>query len=107
MTPAPIDEQITNLRKALVWLHERQAEMPFASVGKHPQPVITIHRGGVCNALKFDPKYAATTAGRTLHEGIEHVCWQATLHHCRVEWIEPVRYSLPICRPYQRSAVAR
>ena len=104
MTPEILDIQLDNLRHALAWLHLRQTDVPFASIGAHPQPIIQIRPSRACTALKLQPQYQATTTGRARLDGIEQVSWQATLHHCRVEWFEPVQQSLPLCRPYQAGA---
>lgn len=101
MTPEIIETQLDNLRRALAWLRAHKTEIPLANIGRYPQPVIQIRQGAVCAALKLHPKFSATTCGRARVDGIEQVYWQATLFHCRVEWIEPVQRALPMCRPFQ------
>lgn len=105
MTFEIIETQLENLRRALAWLQRHKADVPMANIGRYPQPVIQVRQGPVCAALKLHPKFAATSCGRSRADGIEQVYWQATLFNCRVEWIEPVRQALPICRPFQTGAL--
>lgn len=85
--PKALMDQIHDLEEAVAFLKTHSAQILYASVGIHPQPVISIVGGKACVLLKKG--YAGQTCGRERLDTVVMVRWQAMVLGCKVEWLEP------------------